>query len=562
MGKAKKKSDKQEKSTQSGFVQKATAGAATSSAAASPQLKSIFINSPVYDLLHYFEKAPDQWAARYILILSSIILRTVVGLGGHSGYRKPPMHGDFEAQRHWMELTINLPTSEWYFFDLQYWGLDYPPLTAYHSWVLGKIGSFLNPIWFALNSSRGLETNDLKFYMRITSIVSELVCYIPGILILANILGKKFNLTRMDQIIFALIILIQPHLVLIDHGHFQYNSVMLGCFVYAIIELVQNHLVMASVWFVSCINFKQMGLYYSVFIFFYILSQLRNIRDLISVGLSVIVTQFIYLLPFVSHWKTTLPQIVYRIFPFNRGLFEDKVANFWCTTNVLVKYRDLVSSSQLSRLALGATLIFIIPINIYIFYKLKKPTSTAGSETATDRKVVSVKGDSYSNSKSNDSDKKRVSAMLYGFAFNALSFYLFSYQVHEKSILLPLCPMLLLLLINPRDITFIQWVNNVGTFSLYPLLKKDDLVLQYFVTSILLNWLIGFRLVIPTLRELSASNLMILATYVAMIFYHVVDFAFDPPVKYPDLWVVLNIAISFAAFGCAWLWLILKIIRL
>lgn len=48
------------------------------------------------------------------------------------------MHGDFEAQRHWMELTTNLPISRWYFYDLQYWGLDYPPLTAYHSWVLGK----------------------------------------------------------------------------------------------------------------------------------------------------------------------------------------------------------------------------------------------------------------------------------------------------------------------------------------------------------------------------------------------------------------------------------------
>jgi alpha-1,3-glucosyltransferase len=49
------------------------------------------------------------------------------------------MHGDFEAQRHWMELTVHLPISEWYFYDLLYWGLDYPPLTAYHSWLLGKM---------------------------------------------------------------------------------------------------------------------------------------------------------------------------------------------------------------------------------------------------------------------------------------------------------------------------------------------------------------------------------------------------------------------------------------
>lgn len=49
------------------------------------------------------------------------------------------MHGDFEAQRHWMEITTHLPMAKWYLYDLQYWGLDYPPLTAYHSWLLGKM---------------------------------------------------------------------------------------------------------------------------------------------------------------------------------------------------------------------------------------------------------------------------------------------------------------------------------------------------------------------------------------------------------------------------------------
>lgn len=49
----------------------------------------------------------------------------------------PPMHGDFEAQRHWMEITKHLPVKDWYWHDLEWWGLDYPPLTAYHSWALG-----------------------------------------------------------------------------------------------------------------------------------------------------------------------------------------------------------------------------------------------------------------------------------------------------------------------------------------------------------------------------------------------------------------------------------------
>lgn len=43
-----------------------------------------------------------------------------------------------------MELTNHLPISQWYFYDLQWWGLDYPPLTAYHSWLLGKLYELLD----------------------------------------------------------------------------------------------------------------------------------------------------------------------------------------------------------------------------------------------------------------------------------------------------------------------------------------------------------------------------------------------------------------------------------
>ena len=41
-----------------------------------------------------------------------------------------------------MEITIHTPLREWYVDtkanDLQYWGLDYPPLTAYQSWLTAK----------------------------------------------------------------------------------------------------------------------------------------------------------------------------------------------------------------------------------------------------------------------------------------------------------------------------------------------------------------------------------------------------------------------------------------
>ena len=113
------------------------------------------------------------------------------------GQGTPPMFGDYEAQRHWMEITNHLPTQQWYTYDLQYWGLDYPPMTAYHSWLCGKMyvvlilcsfllplpmnrGSFIDSRWFALDTSRGIETPASKLYMRSTVILSDYVVYIPA----------------------------------------------------------------------------------------------------------------------------------------------------------------------------------------------------------------------------------------------------------------------------------------------------------------------------------------------------------------------------------------------
>jgi len=52
-----------------------------------------------------------------------------------------------------------------------------PPLTAYHSLVLGKIGSFFSPSWFALDSSRGFESAGLKAFMRASVLLGEVAVY-------------------------------------------------------------------------------------------------------------------------------------------------------------------------------------------------------------------------------------------------------------------------------------------------------------------------------------------------------------------------------------------------
>ena len=82
-------------------------------------------------------------------IAAAVLLRACVSLHGYSGEGVPPMYGDFEAQRHWMEVTVNLPAERWYVHgpdnDLQYWGLDYPPLSAHFSWAVGRLAQAWHP---------------------------------------------------------------------------------------------------------------------------------------------------------------------------------------------------------------------------------------------------------------------------------------------------------------------------------------------------------------------------------------------------------------------------------
>ncbi|CAG8524208.1 3722_t:CDS:2 [Acaulospora colombiana] len=188
-----------------------------------------------------------------------------------SGYNTPPMYGDYEAQRHWMEITLHIPISQWYYYDLEWWGLDYPPLTAYVSWICATFG----------------------------------------------------------------------------------------------------------------------------IIFF----------------------------PFLDSFEH-ISQVVLRMFPLQRGLYEDKVSNIWCAVNVVIKLRETFEIQSLTWISLVTTLLAVLPSCLHL-----------GS-----------------------SSNKR--GLIYGLANSSLAFFMFSFQVHEKSILLPALPITLLILNEPF------WGCNTNNFPL------------------------------------------------------------------------------------------------
>lgn len=54
-------------------------------------------------------------------------------------------------------------------------------------------------------------------------------------------------------------------------------------------------------------------------------------------------------------------QVLRRLVPVHRGLFEDYVANFWCATHPFVKWKALLPQATLVRACGAATLAALLP---------------------------------------------------------------------------------------------------------------------------------------------------------------------------------------------------------
>jgi alpha-1,3-glucosyltransferase len=490
------------------------------------------------------------------------------------------MFGDYEAQRHWMEITTHLPMSQWYFHDLEWWGLDYPPLTAYHSWVLGKVGSLINPAWFALFSSRGSDDANLKVFMRATVIVSEFFTYVPAAIVFVRRFSRLNGVDTWNASLALVAILMQPATILIDHIHFQYNTVMLGLVLASMSSMLAERYKWAAVFFVAALGFKQMALYFAFAVFVYLLGSSFfprfNPTRLVGIALITIISFAVLILPLVlgtlydtyrgvvarPHLDGPPPplpilpglvqyldvnafyypvvellvQIVHRVFPFARGLFEDKVANFWCALNVVMKLKHL-PPGMLQKASLAATLLSILPPNLVLFFRPRK------------------------------------ASLPLAFATTAWGFFLFSYQVHEKSVLLPLMPMTLLLAGKGgfnRDVrAWVGFANLLGCWTMFPLLDRVDLRVPYAVLTLLWAYLLGLP---PTTWSIyfdgTANSWSWLGTallhtifYVVMCAWHVVQAFVLPPAGKPDLWVVANVGVGAAGFGLCYLWCMWKLLQ-
>ena len=141
--------------------------------------------------------------------------------------------------------------------------------------------------------------------------------------------------------------------------------------------------------------------------------------------------------------------MLHRMFPFDRGLFEDKVANIWCSLSIVpgLKLHQRFETSVLLRVSTATTLLMLAPSAVAL---LVRPPRSARS-------------------------------LPLALLNSSLAFFLASFQVHEKSLLLALLPIGMLL---PTSPLLFGWFSVLGAFSMYPLLVKDGLVLPYAVCQV------------------------------------------------------------------------------
>lgn len=230
-----------------------------------------------------------------------------------------------------------------------------------------------------------------------------------------------------------------------------------------------------------------------------------------------IITTIILWIPWLGSLEDIL-MVIARIFPFHRGVFEDKVATFWCVSSMLIKYKDLLSVNWMALLSTAFTIAASVPFLVLLFKR--KPLNLS---------------------------------FLYALSGVSLSFFLFSYHVHEKTILIPLLPFSLLSIIDTPEV--FRFYVLTSTFSMYPLMIKDGLRFAYFCLSIVFYIMSGD--VIKTLnyfQDRKGHNFNL--WYIGMLLIHLLEFT-DPPEKYPYLFDTIIATYSFLGFAYIW-WFTLR----
>lgn len=454
--------------------------------------------------------APPPWELRWLqqprrppqplpgipLAVAFILLRAAVGLHPHSGEGTPPMYGDYEAHRHWMELTAALPPRDWYEAgpsnDLGYWGLDYPPLMAWASRAAAPLvaaadGAALTPG----RLSRGYESPASRAAMRAVALGADAVAVLPPLLAAPRLLrGRPARAVWAGWALGAAVAAC-PAAVLVDHGHYQFNGVPSGLLLAALVAwevggdgataaTAGARSVMADAMgaaaLTAAVAFKQTTAVWGPPAASLLLSRAvarargregaggaaAAVTYAAAVAGAVAAVLVAACWPWLVGGRAALAGLAARLVPIDRGLYEDKVANLWCVLSVVVKAQRLASRRTLLGVAAAASAAAAAPFVAAVAVAVGGSTAGArgAPRGAPPRHPPGTVG----------------AVMAAATAGCAAGAFLCGYQVHEKHILQVLTPLAVLASAAPRVVVT---ASAGAAFTLYPLLRREGLATAY-----------------------------------------------------------------------------------
>lgn len=573
------------------------------------------------------------------------------------------MFGDYEAQRHWMEVAVALPIQDWYRGtdqnDLQYWGLDYPPLTAFWAKITGWLAAITVPPlvqWEASRGTQGETAPGAKMFMRLTVLAGDLLLYVPAAIAFAALATQRRPQggggPKDGRQSAAAWLLLLPSLIIIDHGHFQYNSISLGLALLAAVLMARRRHVAAAAAFALSLNYKQMLLYFAPVFFVAMLAECweggiaavwgaaegRNaaaeskpmekvaavaevsarqasafsrLAAVAMIGATVAAIFAVLWGPFclatpaeLGVCSSGLRHVLLRLFPFDRSIFEDKVSNLWCAAEPLLGWRRALmlereaekaalaaaqqaagggggggllgallptKRSQVAAVCAATTLALIIPALVLLWRAVA--TARRRGQPAP------------------------AAAIFLALLNVSLAFFLASFQVHEKSILMPALAAACVGGLGASPL-LAHTVSAMSVWSMWPLLAKDGL-LSHAAALVIVHLCV--TLAAPQLRRDAAEEAAALtgavkhllrrsrhepeqgsrsrstaqppsapsgslllgvlaAVAAAVAALSVASATMTPPARLPDLFPYLSAVLSCAVFAACWLWSLLRLI--
>ena len=136
-----------------------------------------------------------------------------------------------------------------------------------------------------------------------------------------------------------------------------------------------------------------------------------------------------------------------------------------------------------------------------------------------------------------------VPGLAYSLASSAFAFYMFGYQVHEKSILLPLLP---ITLAAAREPTLAALLPAVAAFSMWPLLARDGVWAAY--AGCLLVW---GGLAAPFVGGGWRRQASVVASVAGAAALHAAAALTPPPESLPWLWDAVMTGACFPVLAAA-----------